>query len=147
MSARQTEPIGIWKLVVCDLQDQDSGAREPYFGPSSPSGYLVLTPEGRMMALLVGGDREPGQTAEKQAALLRTMVAYTGHYRFEGDTFITTVDVSWNETWTGTEQVRVWSLDGDRLDIVTAWLPHPTHPEHRLVRAILSFEREAHPMA
>ena len=62
-----------------------------------------------------------------------------GHF-IEVDQFITTVDVSWNEAWTGTEQVRFYKLDGERLDILTAWMPHPAHPE-RIGRAILSWER------
>jgi hypothetical protein len=94
-----------------------------------------------MMGLIVGGDREPGQTDAQQAALFRTMVAYTGRYRLEDDQFITTVDVSWNEAWTGTEQVRFYTLNGDRLDILTAWLPHPAHPEYPMGRGILAFER------
>ena len=54
--------------------------------------------------------------------LFRTMLSYTGFYRFEEDKFITTVDVSWNELWAGTDQVRSYTLDGDRLDIMTAWM-------------------------
>jgi hypothetical protein len=123
------------------MEYQESGAREPYFSAAPPSGYLILTPEGRMMALIVSGEREPGQTNEQQAALFRTMLAYTGQYRFEGDQFITSVDVSWNEAWTGTEQVRFYTLDGEQLDVRTAWLPHPTHPEHPMIRGILSWER------
>ena len=123
------------------MEYQDSGASEPYFSAAPPSGYHILTPEGRMMVLLVGGDREPGQTDKKQAILYHTMVAYSGCYRFEADRFITSVDVSWNEAWTGIEQVRFYTLDGDRLDILTAWLQHPTHPEHRMMRGFLSFER------
>src|SRR5919108_671417 len=141
MTDSHTELLGIWKLVACDMEYQASGAREPYFSAAPPSGYLILTPEGRMMGLIVGGDREPGQTDAQQAALFRTMVAYTGRYRLEDDQFITTVDVSWNEAWTGTEQVRFYTLDGDQLDILPAWLPHPAHPEHPMVRGILAFER------
>jgi hypothetical protein len=37
--------------------------------------------------------------------------------------------------------VRFYTLDGDRLDIVTAWMPNPIHPERRTTRAILSWER------
>lgn len=132
--------IGIWKLIECDVEYQDSGAREPYFNAAPPSGYAIFTPEGRMMVLLVSGDRVPGQTEEKQAALFRTMIAYTGLYRFEGGQFITSVDVSWNEVWTGSEQKRFYTLDGDRLDILTAWQPHPTCQEHRMMRGILAFK-------
>jgi hypothetical protein len=141
MSDSRTKLIGTWKLITCDMEYQDSGAREPYFGAAPPSGYLILTPEGRMIALLVSGERKPGQTDEQQAALFRTMIAYTGCYRLESDQFITTVDVSWNEAWTGTEQVRFYTLDGERLDILTAWLPHPTHPANQMIRGILSWER------
>ncbi len=140
MSDSHTKLIGTWKLVAFDVEYQDSGAREPYFGAAPPSGYLILTPEGRMMALIVGGEREPGQTEEQHAALFHSMIAYSGGYRFEVDQFITTVDVSWNEAWTGTEQVRFYKLDGERLDILTAWMPHPAHPE-RIARGILSWER------
>jgi Lipocalin-like domain len=68
------------------------------------------------------------------------MIAYTGCYRLESDQFITTVDVSWNEEWTGTEQARFYTLDGDRLHIMTAWMPNPIHRE-RIVRGILSWKR------
>ncbi len=69
------------------------------------------------------------------------MLSYTGLYRFEGDKFITTVDVSWNESWTGTDQVRFYTLDGDGWEIITAWMPNPIDPERRIARAILSWER------
>jgi hypothetical protein len=133
--------VGVWRLLACDTEYQDSGTREPYFGPARPAGYIAFTPEGRMLALLVGGDRVAGESQETQAALFHTMVAYAGRYRLEGDQFTTIVDVSWNEAWTGTEQIRYYFLDGDRLDVVTAWLPHPADPQHRTMRARLSFER------
>jgi hypothetical protein len=133
--------VGVWRLLACDTEYQDSGRREPYFGAAPPAGYLVFTSQGRVVALLVGGERAPGESEEEQAALFRTMVAYAGRYRLEGEKFITAVDVSWNEAWTGTEQVRFYSLDGDRLDVVTAWLPHPADPQHPMIRARLSFER------
>ena len=140
MSDDRTKLIGIWKLMSFDAEDQESGERKPYLGDVPPSGYMILSSEGRMMVMIAGGRREPGQTVEKQATLLRTMMSYTGLYRFEGDKFITSVDVSWNESWTGTDQVRFYTLDGDRLDILTAWMPNPIHPE-RVARGVLSWER------
>jgi len=140
MSDNHAKFIGIWRLVSFDAEDQESGVRRPYLGDAPPSGYMMLSAEGRIMVLVVGGLREPGQTVEKRAALFRTMLSYTGVYRFEGNKFITSVDVSWNESWTGTDQVRFYTLDGDRLDIVSAWMPNPIHPE-RIVRGVLSWER------
>ena len=43
---------------------------------------------------------------KERADLLSTLVAYTGTYRIEGDTWTTKVDVAWNPEWVGTEQVR-----------------------------------------
>ena len=140
MSDSHTKLIGIWKVVSFDVEDKESGERKPFYGDAAPNGYMIFTPEGRVMVLVAGGQREPGQTDEKQAVLFRTMLSYTGFYRFEEDKFITTVDVSWNESWTGTDQVRFYTLDGDRLDILTAWMPNPIHPE-QIGRGILSWER------
>ena len=113
-----------------------------YFGPVPPKGYLILTSEGRMMALLVSGERRPGRSSAQQAALFRTMMAYSGRYCIEIDKFITKVDVSWNEEWTGSNQVRFYTLQGKRLEILTDWLPHPTHKAHPMVRGILSWIRD-----
>ena len=140
MSDSQTKLIGIWKVVSFDVEDKESGYRKPFYGDANPNGYMIFTPEGRVMVLLVSEQRESGQTDEEQALLLRTMLSYTGFYRFEGDKFITTVDVSWNESWTGTDQVRFYTLDGNRSDIMTEWMPNPIHLE-RIARGILSWER------
>jgi hypothetical protein len=49
MATNHAQLIGIWKLLACDVVDQASGARAPFYGATPPSGYLILTPEGRMM--------------------------------------------------------------------------------------------------
>ena len=140
MGDNHSKLVGIWKIVSFDVEDQKSGERKPFYGDAPPSGYMILTAEGRMMVLVASRRREAGQTDEKQAALFRTMMSYTGLYRLEGDKFITTVDVSWNELWTGTDQARFYTLDGDRLDVMTPWMPNPIHPE-QIARGILSWSR------
>ena len=59
--------------------------------------------------------RRFGPSDAERAALQRSMSAYTGRYRVEGDRFVTTVDVSWNQQWDGTEQARRFRVEGDRL--------------------------------
>jgi hypothetical protein len=41
-------------------------------------------------------NRKTPQNADEQAAAFRTVIAYTGKYRIEGEKFITNVDVAWN---------------------------------------------------
>ena len=48
------------------------------------------------------------------------MYAYSGRYTVEGEKVVHHVDVSWNESWTGTDQVRFFKLEGDSLTIKTA---------------------------
>jgi hypothetical protein len=95
-----------------------------------------------MMALVTAMAREPGNTDEKLVALFRTVMAYTGPYRVDGDRFIINVDSSWNEAWNGSEQERFYKLDGDTLDVMTAWMPNPLVLGNPIGRAILSFRRE-----
>jgi hypothetical protein len=105
------------------------------------TGYIIFTSEGRMMAVIEGEGRKAPQTDQDRAVLFGTMIAYTGMYRFEGDKFITKVDASWNPAWDGTDQVRFFKLEGDRLHIITAWMPNPLLPSRPVTRGILTWER------
>lgn len=52
-------------------------------GPN-PSGYLIYGADGRMMAIFVPSGRK-------------------GTYAVQGDTIVHHVDVSWNDSWIGTD--------------------------------------------
>jgi hypothetical protein len=95
-----------------------------------------------MIAVITAEGRQVGQSDADAVALFRSMLAYTGKYRVDGNKFITKVDASWNESWTGTDQERFYELDGDHLDIVSAWGPHPMLADSPPVRGILSWRRE-----
>ena len=141
MSEHDTKLHGCWRLVSFDTELQDSRERTQPWG-ADPNGYLMFSPEGRMMALVAAKVREPGDTDEKLAALFRTVMAYTGRYRVDGDRFITRIDSSWNETWNGTEQERFFKLDGSTLEVSTAWMPNPLISGNPMGRGILNFRRE-----
>ena len=93
------------------------------------------------MFILTGEGRKPAKTAEERAALLGTLVAYTGMYRIEGDRWITKVDVAWNPEWVGTEQARNFKVEGDRLQVLTPWRVMPNWPDKGMQRSIVTFER------
>jgi Lipocalin-like domain len=69
------------------------------------------------------------------------MFAVSGKYRIEGSDLLITVDVSWNESWNGTELKRYCRIDGDKLFIETAPAPSPLFPG-KITVAKLVFERE-----
>jgi Lipocalin-like domain len=47
------------------------------------------------------------------------MFAYAGTYTVSANKVIHHVDISWNQLWTGTDQVRFYDLSGDTL-VITA---------------------------
>jgi hypothetical protein len=132
--------IGTWKVVSFDNEFQDGSPRRALYG-EHPTGFVILTADGRMAAIVEGEGRRPATTDEERAALLRTMFAYSGMYRLEGDKWITKVDVSWNPAWNGTDQVRFYKLDGNRLEVTGAWNPNPNLPGSPITRGVVLFER------
>jgi Lipocalin-like domain len=80
------------------------------------------------MTVIEGEGRKAPQTDEDRAMLFRTMFAHSGRYRLEDDKWITAVDVAWNPTWTGTELVWSYKLEGERLFVTTPWAPAPNFP-------------------
>jgi lipocalin-like protein len=123
----------------------DEGKTEIYT-TKEPKGYLILTPWERMMTVSIGGegDRKKVPTSESDLAdLWKSLLAYTGKYRVEGDDLVTTVDVAWHQLWTGTEQRRHFKLDGDKLTIRTK--PQPIGAGARakaMVSHLVVWERE-----
>jgi hypothetical protein len=117
--------IGSWKLVSWQVIVE--GEPQDLFG-AKPKGSLILTREGRAMALTTAEKRIAGQSDAQRAALHKSMLAYTGRYRVEGDEFVTTVDASWNEAWNGTEQRRKFRIDANRLIIESAPAPSILFP-------------------
>ena len=54
---------------------------------------------------------------------------YAGRYTADGQKVIHHVDISWNQSWTGTDLVRLYKLDGNTLTITTAPAPSTTDGE------------------
>jgi len=111
----QQSPVGTYKLVLNEFR-LDGKSEEPW--GKSPHGYLVITP--KVFVLFFTGDvRKPGGSVEAKAALLDTLVAYSGSYRVEGNKITVSVDAAWNEVWKGTQQTRTFELKGKRLALIT----------------------------
>src|SRR5512143_1615155 len=75
---------------------------------------------------------------QDRGGLFNTLVAYTGPYRVDGETWITTVEVSANPAWVATEQTRFFMVEGNRLQEMTAWA---ARPDNRMARAVITYER------
>ena len=136
----KSSPVGTWKLVSCIFEDDQTKERTLLYG-EHPKGYAVLTPEGRLMALITAEGRKAPRTAEDRDAAFRSVAAYSGRYRVDGNKFVTTVDIAWNEAWVGTDQERFFKVEGDRLYIETPPTPNPGVRDGKM-RGMLIWERE-----
>jgi hypothetical protein len=86
-------------------------------------------------------DRKPATNDADSAALLKSLMVYTGKFTIDGDKLTTNVDLSWNEILTGTAQVRFFKLEGDKLSIRTAEQASAVYPGKKVV-GTLTWERE-----
>jgi hypothetical protein len=108
-----------------------------------PNGYISYSADGRMYVIITTDNRikplDANSTDEQRTKLHRTMTAYAGTYTVQGDKVIHHVDISWNEAWTGTEQVRFFKLDGNTLTIAAA--PDKSPHDGREGRSVLVWEK------
>ena len=136
-SGNRAPLVGLWRLVAFQREYQATGEREYPMG-FAPTGYILFLPEGRMWVVITGDGRKPPTTDLDRVGLFNTLVAYTGPYRVDGEKWSTTVEVSMNPAWVGTEQPRAFQISGDRLQETTAWA---VRPDNRMARAVITYER------
>jgi hypothetical protein len=129
--------VGLWRLVSFQREYQATGERGYPMG-FAPAGYILFLPEGRMAVVITGDARKAPTTDQDRAELFNSLVAYTGPYRVDGDTWITMVDVSMNPAWVGAEQTRAFQITGDRLQETSPWMPRP---DNRMARAVFTYQR------
>ena len=123
-SVAEPNVVGTWKSVSYFTEDLETGQKTALLG-EHPKGYLIYTPEGRVMVLSTREGRSPAKTDEDRLNLFKSMLAYSGRYTVEGDKVTHHIDISWNEALTGTDLVRFFKLDGDTLTIKTAQAKNP----------------------
>lgn len=118
-NAQLTEIVGTWKFLSYVRTDPGTGENVNIFG-EHPRGWLIYTPEGRMMVIVIPENRKSLEKDDDRIEHHKQMVAYTGRYTIAGDKVIHHVDVAWNEAWIGTDLVRSYKINADRLIITTA---------------------------
>lgn len=122
-SAAQNPLLGTWKLQSLVFEVIATGQRSSPMG-DHPSGYLSYSLDGRMYAIGTAevrpNPRNLVPTDEEKVKLQETIFAYAGTYSIDADKVIHHVDISWNQSWTGTDLVRFYKLNDNILTITTA---------------------------
>src|ERR1043166_1075085 len=111
---------GSWRMLSWTTENIRTGERSAGLGPN-PKSFIHYLPDGRMMVFVLSHDRRiPAglvPTPHEKVALYDSMVAYAGTYTFAADKIIHHIDMSWNQSWTGSEQIRFCHFDGTVLRI------------------------------
>lgn len=141
--------VGTWRLVSYSRTVVETGETSDLMG-HSPQGYITYGRDGRMSVLIVKEGRPKPQdiaklTDEERAELFKTMVAYAGTYTFDGKTVTHHVDISWNQLWTGTDQLRNVKVQGKRLVIRTN--PQPSSIDGKISVTTLTWDKVEPPAA
>ncbi len=112
--------IGTWKLVDWEVRDPD----DPMIAPpqwTRKQGQIMYSADGYMAMQMSNVDRARfaddayGATDAEKIQTYADFRAYCGTYRWHGDTVVHVVEQSDYPNIIGTEQVRLVTLDGDRL--------------------------------
>jgi Lipocalin-like domain len=120
--------IGTWKQLSGTMVEE-GGSEQKSNLSAEPNGYVNFSADGRLILLSTDSARKApaGQvpTPAEAEALYRSMIAYAGTYEVEGNKVTYDLDVTWNQSWTGTKQVRFWEVNGDRLTVTTPKIVNP----------------------
>jgi len=115
-----TALLGTWKMVSWQREIVATAERFDALG-RDPVGYINYGADGRVLLLIVSRDRPAPQAAlpsdREKLALFDSMMAYAGTYTLDAEKIVHHIDASWNEAWTGSDQIRFYKVDGDTLTI------------------------------
>ncbi|WP_375410828.1 lipocalin-like domain-containing protein [uncultured Methylobacterium sp.] len=116
--------VGNWRLATATRLLVDTNEVIDAYGGPRPTGWLNYSPDGRMMVVVAFEGRKRPEandkmTDEDRIGLHKSFYAYTGTYAFDGQKVTHKIDVSWNEVWTGTSQVRNIDYRDENLVITT----------------------------
>jgi hypothetical protein len=135
--------FGTWRLVSLTQTIVATNETVDIFG-KSPRGFINYGRDNRMMVLIINEERPKPSSLEKmtdleRAELFKTMIAYGGTYTVEGKIITHHIDISWNQVWTGTNQVRNVKFDGRKVILTTN--PQPRPQDGKVAISTLTWEK------
>src|SRR5262249_50652045 len=144
MSNDARQLIGTWRQLSGTMVE-DGGSEQKSNLSAAPNGYVNFSADGRLILLSTDSARKApaGQvpTAAEAEALYRSLIAYAGTYKVESNMVTYDLDVSWNQSWTGTKQVRSWEVNGARLTVTTPKIVNPLTGKQSVFK--LTFQKVA----
>ena len=119
--AAEKDLHGTWKMVSQSQKVLDTGEVRAGRG-KSPTGYMTLTPDGRVMGLILADKRPKPEsvaklTDQQRVELFNTMNAYAGTYKLEGNKLTYYYDATHNEV-RARAAAREIKIEGRKLTMI-----------------------------
>lgn len=116
------EIVGTWKLLSWHNSLND-GSKIYNFGPDA-TGYISYSSDGHVFVHIMAANRalyegtDPfNGTSDEDAAAIKSHISYAGKYEFIDDKLVHHTKISSFPNWVGTDQVRDYEIDGDKLTL------------------------------
>ena len=123
MKANVHSIVGTWTLQSFSEQDIRTKAVSYPMG-DKPKATVIYTAGGHVATIFAAAHRlAPAglrPTDSEAIQLFRTMVAFAGRYEINDKELIYYPEITWNEAWSGSRQVRYFEIAGDLLKISSA---------------------------
>jgi hypothetical protein len=133
--------LGTWRLKSFVRDVSGTGEHYNQMG-EQPDGYISYSADGRMFAFFVSADQPHPRTEptdDERIKLQKSMLAYGGTYQVSPGKVVHHIDIEWDGRRLGTDQVRFYTVEGDKLMIRTE--PNKSPIDGRDGVGILTFER------
>ena len=117
---------GSWGLVSCEAKSSDGEVRTPY--GADPYGKLMYDAAGNLSVVIMERGRPQFEsndlmrgTPDELKAAFEKFTAYCGKFSVDeaAGTVTHHLDGSWFPNWEGTDQVRLYTFSGNRLQLDT----------------------------
>jgi Lipocalin-like domain len=134
--------IGTWKLTSFARKELATGKTARTYG-DHPQGYAHYTKGGHFLIFAVAQDRKKNEnifaTDAERVELFKTMFAWGGTYRTEGNNVIYNVEIAWVQSWVGTTRTYQVEIAGNKLTVATPPFKSPSDGQDIMV--VTTYER------
>ena len=134
--------VGTWKMTSFARKELATGKTARTYG-DHPQGYAHYTKGGHFLIFAVAQDRKKNEnifaTDAERVELFKTMFAWGGTYRTEGNNVIYNVDIAWVQSWVGTTRTYQVEIAGNKLTVATPPFKSPSDGQDIMV--VTTYER------
>jgi hypothetical protein len=134
--------VGTWKLTSFVRKEVATGKTAATYG-EHPSGYAYYTKGGHFLIFAVAQDRKKNEKADPTDAermeLFKSMFAWGGSYKTEGNKVVYNVDVAWVPSWVGTTRTYQVEMASNKLTVTTP--PFKSVTDGQDIVVVTTYER------